>query len=87
MTLTEEFKSALEQSNITKLEMSWTLGVTMDRMNELLSGAPYHPHEELTMLRFVFKERMKKTTAVIDVKNELSKMARQDHPPVNDTAQ
>lgn len=59
MTLTEEFKSAFQNSNVSALEMSWSLGITLERFNDLLKGAQYNRDEEMEMLRFVFKEKSK----------------------------
>jgi hypothetical protein len=81
MTLTEEFKEALENSHMTNLEMSWQLGVTMDRLNEILGGSNYQPHEELVMLRFVFKMRRSKMThGLIIPQKSPQEITPKDHP-------
>lgn len=60
MTLNEAFAQALKNDNISKLEMSWNLKVTQERLDELLNGAEYNQQEELIMYRFVFKTRNKR---------------------------
>jgi hypothetical protein len=83
MTLTEEFKSALSESYISNLEMSWTMGVTLERLHDLLKGANYLPNEELIMLRFVFKQRIKSRVIfshVIPPESPIEKIILQDHP-------
>lgn len=60
MTLNEAFAQALSQSNITKLEMSWSMRVTQERLDEILNGAEYNQQEELIMYRFIFKINNKK---------------------------
>lgn len=60
MTLNEAFAHALQNDTISHLEMSWSLNITEERLQELLNGAEYNQQEELAMYRFVFKMRNKR---------------------------
>lgn len=60
MTLNEAFAHAIENDNISHLEMSWSLKITEGRLADLLNGAEYNSLEELEMYRFVFKMRNKR---------------------------
>lgn len=60
MTLNEAFAHAIKNDTISDLEMSWSLKITQERLEELLNGSEYNPQEELAMYRFVFKMRNKR---------------------------
>ena len=60
MTLNEAFAQSLRHDTISHLEMSWSLKITEERLQELLNGAEYNHTEELLMYRFVFKMRNKR---------------------------
>lgn len=59
MTLNEAFKEAVEGSSISNLELSWSMHISIARLEEILNGAPYVPGEELEILRFVLKHKHK----------------------------
>lgn len=59
LTLSEAFKNAVDESPISKIELSWSFKMTQARLDELYHGAEYDNSEELQMLRFVFKHRQK----------------------------
>lgn len=56
----EAFKATLEQSNLSHLEMSWSMEMDGSQFKQLLSGE-VKPTEkqELDMLRFIFKSTRK----------------------------
>jgi len=59
MTLNQAFAHALKNDTISHLEMSWSMKITEERLQELLNGAEYNQAEELAMYRFIFKANSK----------------------------
>ena len=58
--MNEAFAHALKNDTVSKLEMSWSMKTTPERLDELLNGAEYNETEELFMYRFIFKVRNKR---------------------------
>jgi len=55
MTLNEAFNNAVKESPISLMELSWSMNITLERLEDLIRGVDYTTEEELHMLRFIFK--------------------------------
>lgn len=57
--ISQAFKEAVEESDMTKMEISWSMKGEPMRLQAILEGAGVTDTEELFMLRFIFKHRKK----------------------------